>query len=333
MVAENHSPVKNLTILWAFNECALGGLMHAFKIPFTGIFVGGFAVILIGLIAEFSQRNFKEILQATLLVAAVKFIVSPQSPIGAYIAVFFQGIFGAICFKLILDFRIAAFIFAIIAMLESALQKLLILTILFGKAFWDALDSFLNEVAKIFGSAAENGSYTVVIIYLLVYILWGLILGFYLSALPKKLSDLSNKKLLLELSDYVNNYVKPICLQNKPRRGNTINIGLFILFVMLGILLFNNTSTLYVMLRTITGVTILFFIISPMLKYLIEINLKKRQLYSQNDIQNILNKLPRMYALAEGCWEYSKVNFKGINRIKQFSYCMLLLSLYGSRNE
>lgn len=333
MVAKNQSPVKNLTILWAFNECALGGFMHAFKIPFTGIFVGGFAVILIGLIAEFSQRNFKEIIQATLLVLAVKLMVSPQSPIGAYIAVFFQGIFGAICYKLVSNFRTASLIFATIAMIESALQKLLTLTILFGKAFWDALDSFLNEVAKVFGSAAENGSYTLVIIYLLVYILWGLILGYYLSALPKKLNDFRNKKLPFELSVYVNNYVKPINLQNKSRKGKAIYIVLFILFVMLGILLFNNSSTLHIMLRTIAGVIILFFIITPLLKYLIKSNLKKQQLQSQNAIQSTINELPQMYAIAGGCWQYSKAKFRGINRIKQFSFCMLLLSLYGSRNE
>lgn len=333
MITKNHSPVRNLTILWAFNECALGGLMHAFKIPFTGIFVGGFAVILIGLIVEFSQRNFKEIIQATLLVLAVKFMVSPQSPIGAYIAVFFQGIFGAICYKLVSNFRTASLIFATIAMIESALQKLLTLTILFGKAFWDAINSFLNDVAKIFGSAAENGSFTLVIIYLFVYILWGLILGFYLSALPKKLNEFSNKKLLSDMSAYVNNYVKPLRMQDKTRKGKTVYIVLFISIVLLGILVFNNSSTLYIMLRTIAGVIILFFIITPLLKYLIKSNLKKQQLQSQNAIQSTINELPQMYAIAGGCWQYSKAKFRGINRIKQFSFCMLLLSLYGLRNE
>lgn len=333
MITKKHSPVRNLTILWAFNECALGGLMHAFRIPFTGIFVGGFAVILIGLIAEFSQRNFKEIIQATLLVVAVKFMVSPQSPIGAYIAVFFQGVFGAICYKLISNFRIASFILATIAMLESALQKLLTLTILFGKAFWDALDSFLNEFAKIFGSAAENGSYTLTIIYLSAYILWGVILGFYLSTLPKKLNELSHKKLLSDLSANVNNYVKPLRMQDKTRKGRTVYIVLFISIVLLGILMYNSSSLGYIFLRTFAGVIIMFFIITPLLKYLIKSNLKKQQLQSQNAIQSTINELPQMYAIAGGCWQYSKAKFRGINRIKQFSFCMLLLSLYGLRNE
>jgi len=28
--------IYKLTALWAFAECSLGGLMHLFKVPFTG---------------------------------------------------------------------------------------------------------------------------------------------------------------------------------------------------------------------------------------------------------------------------------------------------------
>ncbi|MBJ7428659.1 MAG: hypothetical protein JHD28_06865, partial [Bacteroidia bacterium] len=65
---QHSNSIYKLTALWAFAECSLGGLMHLFKIPFTGFFVGGFAVIIIGLIAHFSNQNFKTILQSTILV-------------------------------------------------------------------------------------------------------------------------------------------------------------------------------------------------------------------------------------------------------------------------
>jgi len=39
--------------LWALSESGLGGMMFALKIPFTGFFVGGFAVVMLGLIAHF----------------------------------------------------------------------------------------------------------------------------------------------------------------------------------------------------------------------------------------------------------------------------------------
>jgi len=69
--------------------------MHALKLPFTGFFVGGFAVLCIGLLAHISHKNAAVILRSTLLVVLVKAIVSPYSPPTAYLAVSFQGVIGA----------------------------------------------------------------------------------------------------------------------------------------------------------------------------------------------------------------------------------------------
>ncbi|MCK5088079.1 MAG: hypothetical protein KAQ90_11190, partial [Melioribacteraceae bacterium] len=68
--------VNRLTALWAFSEAALGGILHALKIPLTGLFVGGAAVIFISLIAYYSEKKHA-ILRATLLVVIVKFVVAP----------------------------------------------------------------------------------------------------------------------------------------------------------------------------------------------------------------------------------------------------------------
>ena len=48
--------IKRLTAMWALSEAALGGLLHALKVPFTGLFVGGVSVIFISLIGYFSDR-------------------------------------------------------------------------------------------------------------------------------------------------------------------------------------------------------------------------------------------------------------------------------------
>ncbi|NJO01983.1 MAG: hypothetical protein HC880_10065 [Bacteroidia bacterium] len=39
--------IERLTALWALNEAGLGGLMHAVRTPFTGVVVGGLAIMLI----------------------------------------------------------------------------------------------------------------------------------------------------------------------------------------------------------------------------------------------------------------------------------------------
>ncbi|MCB0574936.1 MAG: hypothetical protein KDC61_10270, partial [Saprospiraceae bacterium] len=88
MQEHNESDViLRLTALWAFSESALGGVMHALKIPFTGLLVGGFAVLSIGMIAHVSHRRAGAVLRATMLVVLVKAVVSPHSPPTAYLAV------------------------------------------------------------------------------------------------------------------------------------------------------------------------------------------------------------------------------------------------------
>jgi len=58
-------------------------------------------------------------------------------------------------------------------MVESAIQKLLILTLFFGKSLWKAMDSMIALLANQFGSIVSNGSYWIVGIYLLIYLAGG----------------------------------------------------------------------------------------------------------------------------------------------------------------
>ena len=92
--------IQRLTALWAFAESGLGGLMHALQIPFTGLVVGGMAVMIISLIAEISEHDHKQVLKSALVVLIVKAMVSPYTPFPAYIAVSFQAMLGYALFSL-----------------------------------------------------------------------------------------------------------------------------------------------------------------------------------------------------------------------------------------
>ena len=48
---------KSLILLWAFAESGIGGILHGLKLPFTGIFVGGIAVICIALLGFYDEQN------------------------------------------------------------------------------------------------------------------------------------------------------------------------------------------------------------------------------------------------------------------------------------
>ena len=70
MLAFNPKPKllhTKLIAIWAISESGLGGLLHAAKIPFSGILLGSFAVIIITFIAKSSEERFNSIIKATML--------------------------------------------------------------------------------------------------------------------------------------------------------------------------------------------------------------------------------------------------------------------------
>ena len=120
----------------------MGGILHALKIPFTGLFVGGSAVIFISLIAYFSDSR-KVIIESTIKVILVKFVVSPYSPINAYLAVMLQCFLGYILFFRGFN-KISPIILGFFSLLFSAFQKIIILTLVFGMTLWESIDIFFH---------------------------------------------------------------------------------------------------------------------------------------------------------------------------------------------
>ena len=128
---QNQKAILSLTALWGLVESGLGGFLFALRIPLTGFLVGGFAILIIILLASFSTEPSKQIIKSTILVLLIKGMVSPHAPITAYIAVGFQGFSGALFFFLVPKPWLAAVLLGFFAMAESAMQKILVLTIVF----------------------------------------------------------------------------------------------------------------------------------------------------------------------------------------------------------
>ena len=120
-----------LIALWVLCEAVLGGMMHAVKIPFTGIVVSSAAVICISLIAYYVPVK-GAILKATIIVAIFKLMLSPHTPPTAYVAVFFQGLMGQILFFNLRFFRLSCILLAVLALVESPIQRIIVVTVLYG---------------------------------------------------------------------------------------------------------------------------------------------------------------------------------------------------------
>ena len=165
---QRKNAIQRLTALWAFTESGLGGIMHALQIPFTGLLVGGMAVIMISIIAKIAEHNFKQLLKSAIIVLIIKAMISPHTPFTAYVAVSFQALLGFALFSLLSVNFISIFLLSTIAMLESAIQKILILTLFFGESLWKAMDGMIAWLSNQFGSIVSNGSYWIIGINLMI---------------------------------------------------------------------------------------------------------------------------------------------------------------------
>ena len=178
---DNKGLYYRLIALWIVCEAFAGGIMHAAKIPFAGMVVSGLAVTCIIFIAYYlpSKTN---IIKATIIVAVFKLMLSPYAPPTAYIAVFFQGLMGQLLFRNKNLFRLSAIILSVLALTESAMQRLLVLLIVYGKSFWMATDEYLN---KLVGSKQTSYSLMLAGIYIFIHAVVGIIVGVYAVRLAK----------------------------------------------------------------------------------------------------------------------------------------------------
>lgn len=327
--------IQRLTALWALGESGLGGWMHALKLPFTGIFVGGFAVACIALIAHYSKNNMRVMLQSLLLVLLVKFTVSPQSPIPAYVAVAFQGVIGAALYRLIGNYAVATVLFAFVAMLESAAQKLIIMTLIFGKSLWEAIDAFFNGILKDFSLPRDmHFSYWVIGVYAGLYAVWGLILGAWLSGLPRRL-DQRSEQIWAEYKLLPMQEANPGARYKK--KGIKWFLPLVFLFI-IAVFLFsdgisNYNEAGYIVLRTIAVVLFLFFVLSPLLKWLLGKWLSKQKDAQQAAVAAILHLQPELRSYLRPSWQMANMKYSGIARYIAFITNLIALTLHPVQNE
>ena len=303
--------------------------MHALKIPFTGFFLGGFAIVVITLIAFESPKPFKVILQATLLVMLVKVAASPHSPPMAYIAVGFQGLIGAVLFSVIPFFRLAACLFGMIALFESAVQKFLVTTLIFGKSIWEALDAFVASVLKDL-SLFNDFSFSIwlVVIYTGVYVIWGCIVGWWASGLPKVLHE-KQEHLLLSY-----NNLSPTTTihstQTKRKFGYKWIASLLLLFFIVAVFMMQGSGSKawYVLGRTIAALLILFYIINPLIKRLMTRWLNKQQQSKSSELTSVLTSIPELRTHIAPAMQLAREQHTGIGIYRAFVVNLIVFSLY-----
>lgn len=173
--------IQRLTALWALNECGLGGILHALQSPFTGLLVGSIAMICIALICAFAEHKWQAVMTSLAIVLVIKALVSPHSTPTAYVAVIFQGVTGAFIYRYVPGLLFGSVLFASLGLIESAVQRLLVLTILYGNSLWEAIDLWGAWVAERWGMVMPlSSSRLIIYVYLLIHLITGIFVGWFI---------------------------------------------------------------------------------------------------------------------------------------------------------
>ncbi len=316
-----------LIALWVLNEAMLGGIIHGLNIPVSGLIVGSCAVVCICLIAWYVPVK-GAIIQATVIVAIFKMMLSPQAPPPAYIAVFFQGVMGELLFLNRKFFRLSCLLLAVLALVESGLQRILILTIVYGNDLWKVINDSVNRLTK--QKAAVNYSLLLAGGYVVLHLIVGLVLGWWASSLPGRISkwnDASPDKIVISND-------KTTTLPVVKKRRSRLKNGLFIVWIILILLYLQSyfkignpllppSTSLRLLLRSVFVVLSWYFLVGPLLKQLFRRWLQNKQAKAGHEIRLVLELLPVTQQLIAESWKRSRT-LKGWTRLIYFAKILLV---------
>ncbi|MBK7885292.1 MAG: hypothetical protein IPJ81_17050 [Chitinophagaceae bacterium] len=320
--------VQRLTALWAFIECGLGGALHALQIPFTGLVVGGLAVIIIIFIAKVSGKKYSQILKSVIIVLIVKAMVSPHTPLPAYVAVCFQAFMGFTIFSLFSINFISILLLAVIAMIESAVQKLIILTLFFGESIWKSIDIFIEFIGQQIGLSHANGSQWVITIYLTIYVTGGICIALLAFKTLKKIS-VENK--IMALSDdtifdkehFFRNVKKTKNCRNKLLLFTIVSITISVILLIFSPQIKEGwLKVLKSICWTLTAIIAWYMILNPLFTKFIQVTLRKKQSRYSEEVLKILSLLPVLRHLTIRAWKKSSLH-KGRERWQYFIITLL----------
>jgi len=332
--------VIKITALWAFSESAFGGILHALTIPFRGLFISAAAVLFISLIDLFSKSG-KEILKSTLIVILIKALVSPHSPLTAYFAVGIQGLLGYLLFSTKKFYTFSALLLGIFTLFFSGIQKIVVLTILFGNNLWKSINIFIDQVFNDFLSLGINSNinygYLLVGIYVSIHLLAGVFIGIYAGRLPKKLNSFLQNNPLINFDETDFEYPK----KDKKRKKKSWLLrptGIIIITVLISLLIFTylfpsskeiaSIEIIIMLVRSVALTFIWYIFLAPIIKKLFQKYLSNKKSVYAKEIDEMMNMFPQFRKIVSYCWKnsQSKTGLKRIHYFLSTSFYYMLLA-------
>ncbi|MGB4960594.1 MAG: hypothetical protein WBO36_14025 [Saprospiraceae bacterium] len=321
---------KSLILLWAFAESGIGGMLHALKLPVTGIFVGGLAVICIALIGHFAPNPRKAIREALLIVLMVKLAVSPHSPWQAYVAVVFQGYLGYLLFGNSQHFIVKCVIFTTLCMMESALQKVILSLIIYGLDFFKSLDMASKSIVASFGLQVDYSWVMVIFgLYIGIHMVLGVIIGLWIPTLPRQihLFDAKLDGLTFNPEKFSKKRSQNIW---KSLVLSTLGIIFVLYLIKWWVPSFTFVQVAFIFLRSIILSLIMIFFVGPWIVRRIQQYANKQE-FNKSLLLEILDEIPLFSNKAFGLVRWINAHYNGLAKVKYMILGLLAIAMYPSK--
>jgi hypothetical protein len=332
-----------LIALWVICEGVAGGIMHGLNIPFSGMIISGCAVICICLIGYYTGRQAGQteavrpgvkgaILKATIIVCIFKMMLSPHTPPTAYLAVFFQGLMGQILFYNLKHYKISCIVLGVLALVESALQRIIVLVVLYGSDFWQAVNDFIKKLLHV--KTVTNYTWWLAIGYIFIHAFMGVIIGLMAARIVKRSLSWKNNEAFL-IADI--NPGKQLSSRPSSPRKRKIKKIFFIIWIILLMLFLQSIlkignpilpsdKALQIFFRSLLIFLTWYFLVSPLLTVWIKKRLEHQKEKSQSDINRIMLLLPSTESIFKKSWDISSSK-KGFKRLGLFWKVVLINTL------
>ena len=328
----NAKIITRLTALWALSEAGLGGVLHAIQFPFTGLLVGGFAIVLISLIAYFSDHKWDTIFRSLRVVLIIKLAVSPHSPPTSYLAVSFQAFMAALIFNKLRINMWSTMLLGVTTLIESAIQKILVVWIVYGSSLWTAIDGFSEYVIQKMGMFGELfSSHVLISVYLWLYALLGLVIGYMIYDIIQYMDyNQGNVKYQIQAIEFEDNLG-----ELRKRRGlwkQWILFGTFFaliaayyFFVKGGKSVWGNW--LYITLRSAGILLLWYYVLARYFKKYFAKYLERKKYKVQKEVDETMTLLPYLRKVAALSWQENK-HTKGPIKFRDFLGDTILYSIH-----
>ena len=300
----NKQIYMRLIALWVICEALAGGILHSFKLPFTGLGVSSLSVICIILISYHVPVR-GAVIRATIIVAIFKLMLSPQAAPTAYIALFFQGLTGQLLLKNRF-FTITAVIFGMLALMETAIQRMLVLFLIYGNSFWNAVDEFMKKVIS--SNKINSFSLSLAVSYILIHLMVGFITGLYGIKLARKAKEWQSEGIFIFPVQKEEELVKK---KRKPKLSLLLFVWLVLLLLYVqqfspgGLFVLEAEGAARIFFRSVIIICTWLAVLSPILRFFIRTRLNKIKSKYALEITAVMSLLPQTLYIIKESWKRS----------------------------